>query len=76
VLVNKFLESYGTVVDGQWHDVWYDTKSTGSTFKHETFHQLDHGGQVQDHPVRSGLQLKSGQYHLYVSTPVRGRTVH
>ena len=26
----------GQLVDGQWHDVWYDTKTTGGAFKRTT----------------------------------------
>ena len=26
----------GQLVDGKWHDVWYDTKSTGGAFKRST----------------------------------------
>ena len=51
----------GLLVDGVWHDQWYDTESTGGRFERpETVfrHWIDPEG---DHPP------VSGRYHLYVS---------
>ncbi|MEX0387342.1 glutathione S-transferase family protein [Spiribacter onubensis] len=51
----------GLLVDGVWHDQWYDTESTGGRFERpETVFRnwIDPDG---DHPPASG------RYHLYVS---------
>lgn len=52
----------GLLVDGKWHDKWYDTSATGGKFKR------------QDSQFRSTIsaddqvyQPESGRYHLYVS---------
>ncbi len=51
----------GLLVDGVWHDNWYDTESTGGRFERpDTVFRgwIDPNG---DHPPASG------RYHLYVS---------
>jgi len=53
----------GMLVDGQWQDKWYDTKSTGGRFerKQSAFRNAitaDGSG---------GFQAEAGRYHLYVS---------
>ena len=51
----------GQLVDGQWHDVWYDTKSTGGKFvRSETKfrHWITPDGE---------FPAEAGRYHLYVS---------
>lgn len=53
----------GLLIDGIWHDQWYDTKSTGGKFKR------------QDSSFRnwisadgsSGYKAEAGRYRLYVS---------
>jgi putative glutathione S-transferase len=53
----------GLLIDGQWHDQWYDTKSTDGRFVR------------QDAPFRdwvtadgsSGFAAEPNRYHLYVS---------
>jgi len=53
----------GLLIDGQWHDQWYDTKSTNGRFVR------------QDAPFRdwvtadgsSGFEAEPNRYHLYVS---------
>ncbi|MGV2989477.1 glutathione S-transferase family protein [Vibrio sp. E150_011] len=53
----------GKLVDGVWHDVWYDTKTSGGKFVRE-----DAGFR---HWVKNEAGAKflpeSGRYHLYVS---------
>ena len=51
----------GRLVEGTWHDEWYDTKSTGGEFVRE-----DAGFRE---PVKQGGRFapESGRYHLYVS---------
>lgn len=59
----------GQLVDGVWHDVWYDTKSTGGQFvrteqKFRNFITPDgSAGPTGD----GGFKAESGRYHLYVS---------
>ena len=53
----------GLLVDGEWHDQWYDTKSTGGRFVRTS-------AQFRDRvtaDASSGFQAESGRYHLYVS---------
>ncbi|MDZ7686162.1 MAG: hypothetical protein U5O39_15125 [Gammaproteobacteria bacterium] len=53
----------GLLIDGQWHDQWYDTDSTGGRFERV------------ESPFRdrvtadgsSGFKAEPGRYHLYVS---------
>lgn len=51
----------GLLIEGQWHDQWYDTKSQGGRFKRqesEFRHTIS-----EDGPFKP----ESGRYHLYVS---------
>jgi glutathionyl-hydroquinone reductase len=53
----------GMLVDGVWHDVWYDTKATGGAFvRSETAFRdrISADGS-------SGFPSAAGRYHLYVS---------
>lgn len=51
----------GRLVDGQWFDEWYETKSHGGAFARE--------GSVFNHVIGANSEFKadSGRYHLYVS---------
>ncbi len=53
----------GKLVEGVWHDVWYDTKSSGGKFVRE-----DAGFRhwIKNEPD-ADFQPESGRYHLYVS---------
>lgn len=53
----------GQLVNGTWHDTWYDTKSNGGKFVREDAGFRDW---VQDNP-QAQFQAESGRYHLYVS---------
>jgi len=59
----------GLLIDGKWHDQWYDTKTTGGTFKRTEAkyrNWVTADGQVG--PSGSdGFKAESGRYHLYVS---------
>lgn len=51
----------GRLVEGTWHDEWYDTKSTGGAFVREDAgfrNSVETGGRFEP---------ESGRYHLYVS---------
>ncbi|APX12632.1 glutathione S-transferase family protein [Tateyamaria omphalii] len=59
----------GLLVDGVWHDQWYDTKSSGGKFqrsqaKFRNWITADgHSGPSGE----GGFKAASGRYHLYVS---------
>ena len=59
----------GLLVDGKWHDEWYDTASTGGRFERSRSqfrHWVTADGSAG--PSGSGgFQAQSGRYHLYVS---------
>ncbi len=53
----------GLLIDGVWHDRWYDTKNTGGRFVRKS-------SQFRDRVTAdgsSGFKAESGRYHLYVS---------
>ncbi|ASA54774.1 glutathione S-transferase family protein [Vibrio gazogenes] len=53
----------GKLIEGTWHDVWYDTKSQQGRFVREDAgfrHWVKHDPDAQ-------FQPESGRYHLYVS---------
>jgi len=59
----------GLLVDGEWHDKWYDTKSTGGAFKRSAA-QFRNWVTPDGSPGASGeggFKAESGRYHLYVS---------
>jgi putative glutathione S-transferase len=59
----------GQLVDGVWHDVWYDTKSSGGAFvrKAASFRNwVTADGEPGPSGV-GGYRAESGRYHLYVS---------
>lgn len=59
----------GQLVDGEWHDVWYDTKSTGGAFKRSnaTFRNWITADGSAGPSGEGGFSAASGRYHLYVS---------
>lgn len=59
----------GQLVDGKWHDVWYDTKSTGGRFVRAEAPWRDWvTADGRPAPGRTrGFKAASGRYHLYVS---------
>ncbi len=59
----------GQLVDGVWHDVWYDTKSTGGTFKRTEakFRNWITSDGSAGPSGAGGFKAESGRYHLYVS---------
>ncbi|WP_125717376.1 glutathione S-transferase family protein [Pseudoalteromonas rubra] len=59
----------GRLIEGKWHDVWYDTKSNQGKFKREDA-QLRNWVTADGSagPTgNSGFKAESGRYHLYVS---------
>ena len=59
----------GQLVDGVWHDVWYDTKSSGGAFerKESTFRHWVTADGSAGPSGKGGFKAESGRYHLYVS---------
>ncbi|MBO1519063.1 glutathione S-transferase family protein [Oceanisphaera pacifica] len=59
----------GLLVDGQWHDQWYDTDSTGGKF--ERSESQFRNWVTADGSVgpsgEAGFKAEAGRYHLYVS---------
>ena len=59
----------GVLIQGEWHDKWYDTASTGGEFKREAAqlrHWITTDGRAGP-TGQSGFAAESGRYHLYVS---------
>ncbi len=59
----------GLLIDGQWHDHWYDTENTGGRFERKESHYRNWitadgsaGPRGED-----GFKAEAGRYHLYVS---------
>ena len=59
----------GQLQNGQWQDVWYDTKSTDGKFQRTTagFRNWITPDGAAGPSGRSGFAAESGRYHLYVS---------
>lgn len=53
----------GKLVEGVWHDVWYDTKSSGGKFVRE---DAGFRNGIENKPD-APFQPESSRYHLYVS---------
>ena len=59
----------GLLVDGQWQDTWYDTKSSGGKFERSAAkfrNWVTTDGSAGPSGVE-GFAAESGRYHLYVS---------
>lgn len=59
----------GQLVDGKWHDIWYDTKSTGGKFvrSNASFRNWVTSDGAAGPTGDAGFKAESGRYHLYVS---------
>ncbi|MDW3117551.1 MAG: glutathione S-transferase family protein [Roseovarius pacificus] len=59
----------GHLVDGQWHDEWYDTAKTGGKFVRDTakFRNWITADGSAGPSGDGGFKAQSGRYHLYVS---------
>ena len=59
----------GLLVDGEWKDQWYDTKSTGGKFKRSASvfrHWITADGSAGP-SGDAGFKAEAGRYHLYVA---------
>ena len=59
----------GLLVDGQWQDVWYDTKSNRGRFERKAsqFRNWVTPDGAAGTTGHGGFKAESGRYHLYVS---------
>jgi len=59
----------GMLVDGQWHDVWYETDKDGGRFvrKDSAFRNFVTADGSPGPTGSGGFQAEAGRYHLYVS---------
>mgnify|MGYP001792038007 CR=1 FL=1 len=59
----------GLLVDGVWHDQWYDTASTGGSFKRADarFRNWITADGAPGPSGEGGFPAASGRYHLYIS---------
>ncbi|MEQ9544436.1 MAG: glutathione S-transferase family protein [Marinobacter sp.] len=59
----------GLLVDGKWHDQWYDTSKTGGKFEREAarFRNWVTADGSPGPEGEGGFKAESGRYHLYVS---------
>ncbi|WP_372570456.1 glutathione S-transferase family protein [Ruegeria jejuensis] len=59
----------GLLIDGVWHDQWYDTKTTGGAFKRSEakFRNWITADGSPGPSGEGGFAAQSGRYHLYVS---------
>jgi len=59
----------GQLVDGVWHDVWYDTKSSGGAFvrSNAKFRNWITKDGAPGPSGEGGFPAEAGRYHLYVS---------
>lgn len=59
----------GLLIEGQWHDQWYDTQESNGAFVRESAqlrHWITTNGDAGP-TGRAGFKAESGRYHLYVS---------
>ena len=59
----------GLLIDGQWHDRWYDTKKSGGRFERTTtaFRDWITPDGTGAPNGKSAFKAEPGRYHLYVS---------
>ncbi len=59
----------GLLIDGVWHDKWYDTDKTGGRFQREdsVFRHWVTADGSPGPSGKGGFQAEAGRYHLYVS---------
>ncbi len=59
----------GLLIDGVWHDRWYDTTSTGGRFlrREAQFRNWVTADGAPGPSGAGGFEAEPGRYHLYVS---------
>jgi putative glutathione S-transferase len=59
----------GVMIDGQWHDQWYDTKASGGRFirsESQFRHWVTKNGEAGPTGI-GGFKAEPGRYHLYAA---------
>jgi hypothetical protein len=70
VVIGVPVRPMGLLVDGVWHDTWYDTKKSGGKFVRQSARSSAIGLPPTAAPGRpgdGGFKAEAGRYHLYVS---------
>ena len=59
----------GLLVDGEWHDKWYDTKKSDGKFERDQagFRNFVTSDGLAGPSGEAGFKAEAGRYHLYVS---------
>ena len=59
----------GLLIDGEWHDKWYDTDSTGGRFERSAaaFRNWITADGSPGPDGKGGFRAEAGRYHLYVA---------
>ncbi len=59
----------GLLIDGVWHDQWYDTAATGGRFQRQAsrFRNFITADGAPGASGEGGFPAATGRYHLYVS---------
>ena len=59
----------GLLIDGAWHDEWYDTAETGGRFRRQdsSFRSWVTADGTEGPAGNAGFKAEPGRYHLYVS---------
>ena len=59
----------GLLIDGVWHDRWYDTKASGGRFQRQdsSFRNWVTSDGAPGSTGEGGFKAEAGRYHLYVS---------
>lgn len=59
----------GLLIDGQWHDQWYDTEASGGRFERSAalFRNWVTANGAAGPTGRDGFKAEPGRYHLYVA---------
>jgi putative glutathione S-transferase len=65
----KETQIMGLLVDGKWHDKWYDTKNSGGAFERSTagFRNWITADGSAGPSGEGGFEAEAGRYHLYIS---------
>ncbi len=63
------VRTLGIMIEGHWHDRWYDTKGAGGRFvrSERQFHNLLTPDGADGPTGMGGYQAEAGRYHLYAA---------
>ena len=59
----------GVLINGQWHNTWYDTKDSGGAFQRQAagFRNWITPDGSAGPTGTDGFKAEAGRYHLYIS---------